>query len=467
MNHFKWRTVANLTLPAALPGNYSLESMVPIVKRFPKLNRALLRIFLLSLVVIIGLLFVSCNGNNPLVVPTDTSIPPTPTNAPLPSPTPAPDTVAGFDLFMQEIENLKPRERQEIVNRYMAQIVEAPLTAGDRAVFLWRGAAQTVQIVGDMNNWNLVEAPMFARIEGTDLWTLLAEFETDARLDYQYIIDNENWQLDPLNPDSMASQTGPNSVLSMPGYVTPDELLPASTVPKGMIDTYTLDSQSLNQIRTIFVYKPAGQIVGQKLPVIVFNNGSEYLNLINAPAILDQLIAQRLVPPMVAVFVPAINAAQDYGLNDAYVKFLADELIPFVQDNLDTSLDPESTGIIGLADGARAAIHAAVSRPDVFGLAASQSGTFAAEDNIFVREISRLEADGLTTFPSRYYLIVGTYETSVSINGLQANYLKANRRMATTLEQAGYEIMLVEQPEGHSWGFWQGTLGQALSNLLN
>jgi enterochelin esterase-like enzyme len=149
------------------------------------------------------------------------------------------------------------------------------------------------------------------------------------------------------------------------------------------------------------------------------------------------------------------------------VKFLADELIPFIQENLDTSLDPESTGIIGVADGARAAIHAAVSRPDVFGLAASQSGTFATEDIAFIREIIRLEADSITTVPPQYYLIVGTYETSVENNGLQANYLEANRQMAAALEEAGYEIMLVERPEGHSWGFWQGTLGQALSNLLN
>jgi enterochelin esterase family protein len=318
-----------------------------------------------------------------------------------------------------------------------------------------------------MNNWNLDEALALTRIEGTDLWYVLAEYETNARLEYQYMIDSENRQLDPLNPDSMASKTSPNSVLSMPGYVVPDELLTSSTVPKGMIDTYTLDSQSLNQIRTIFVYKPAGQLVGEKLPVIVFNNGSEYLNLINTPAILDQLIAQRIVSPMVAVFVPAINAAQDYGQNDAYVKFLADELIPFVQNNLDTSLGPESTGIIGLADGARAAIHATVSRPDVFGSAASQSGTFSAEDNAFIRKIGRLEADGITTVPSQYYLIVGTYETSVGNNGLQTNYLEANRHMAATLEEAGYEIILVEQPEGHSWGFWQGTLGQALGNLLN
>jgi len=205
----------------------------------------------------------------------------------------------------------------------------------------------------------------------------------------------------------------------------------------------------------------------EKPPVVIFNNGSEYLNLLDAPALLDQLIAQRLVPPMVAVFVPAINAAQDYGLNDAYVKFLADELMPFVQENFDTSLDPKSTAIIGLADGARAAVHATVSRPDIFGLAGSQSGTFTGDDIAFIREISRLEAGGITTDPSRYHLIVGTYETSVGNNGSQADYLEANRQMAAILEEAGYQIMLSERPEGHSWGFWQGTLGQTLSQLLN
>jgi enterochelin esterase family protein len=410
---------------------------------------------------------VSCNGNNPLVLPTDTPLPPTPTAAPSATPTPAPSTLAGFDSFIQEIENLKPGERQEIVNPFMAQITQAPLTSDTRAVFLWRGAAHTVHVVGDMNNWNLVDASMLTRIEGTDLWYLISEYESDARLEYQVVIDNENWQLDPLNPNSMNSPTGPNSILSMPRYEIPPELLPISTAPQGTIDTHTLDSQSLNQTRTIFIYEPAGQLVGQKLPVVIFNNGSEYLNLINASMILDQLIAQRLVPPMVAVFVPAINAGQDYGLNDAYVKFLADELTPFVQENFDTSLTPESTAILGLADGARAAVHAAVSRPDVFGLVGSQSGTFTADDIAFIREISRLEAGSITTNPSLNYFIVGTYETAIVNDGLQANNLEANRQMAAVLEEAGFGIKLLERPEGHSWSFWQGTLGQILRQLLN
>lgn len=422
---------------------------------------------LLSSIIFLGLLLASCSGNNPLILPTDTAVPPTQTAAPSPTPTPAADTLAGFNIFMQEIESLKPGERPDLVNRYMAQIAQAPLTLDNRAVFLWRGAADTVHIVGDMNNWRLDETHTLTRIEGSDLWFFLAEYEVDARLEYQYVINNVDWQLDPLNPNSMASLTGPNSVLEMPRYETPEELQPGSSAPEGRIETHLLDSSSLNQTRTVFIYQPAGQLVGQQLPVIVFNNGSEYLNLVDAPVILDQLISKRLIPPLVAVFVPAINASQDYELNDAYVKFLADELIPFVKQNLTTSQDAESIGIIGAGDGGRAAIHAAVSRPDVFGLAVSQSGLFGSKDLSFLKEINQLEAGSNSLIPSQYYLIVGTYETAIEHNGLQANALQANRQMTALLKESGYETTLVEKPEGHGWGFWRGTMGQALSSLLN
>lgn len=413
----------------------------------------------LLLLFVMCLLLVACQTSNPLALPTDTPAPPTATPPPTASPTPMPNTIAGFDVFLNEAEANRPDQRQELVNRFAGGLARAPIAGDEEAIFLYRGAAQSVQVLGDMNNWERESAPFMTRLEGSDLWFWRNAFEPAARLDYRIVVDNGQAILDPLNPETVPGPTGPNSEFRMPGYEAPPEFdVVGEPVPAGMITSHTLDSTLLGQTRTFQVYEPAGQIVGQRLPVIYFNNGSDYLNLINTPAILDSLIAQRQIPPIVAVFVPPINSVQDYSLNDAYAAFLAEELAPYIQETFSTSEDPAATGIVGNSLGGLAAVHAALAHPEVFGLAAAQSAPFGLDDGAFIRRAGRA-----TSVEPRIYLVAGSYETAVA----GENILESNREMARALEQRGLDIILDERPEGHSWGLWRGSLGHALGSLLS
>ena len=417
---------------------------------------------------LLGLFFLltACEVSNPLVLPTDTPLSPTSTAVPTATPPPDPDTAQGFGVFLTQAESLKLQQRQDLVSRYTAQLAKAPITSDGQAVFLWRGAAHSVAVVGDMNGWDPAEALMLTRLEGTDLWYLIADYEPEARLDYQFVIDGDEWKLDPLNPQMINTRSGPNSVLTMAAYVTSPELRPAEQeIPKGTITSHTIDSSHLSQTRTFFVYEPAGQLIGRKLPTIYINNGSDYLDLIDAPAILDNLIAQRIVPPLIAVFIPPISAPQDYTLNDDYVGFLADELVPFIQQSYDVDPDPAVTGVLGSALGGLAAVHTAFSRPDVFGLAAGQSGIYSANGNALIRLISRRRSSVANGLPTRYYLVAGIYETAVNGEAGAGNVLAANRRLVEALETVDQVYQYDERPEGHSWGLWQGTLGRALAFL--
>jgi enterochelin esterase family protein len=318
-----------------------------------------------------------------------------------------------------------------------------------------------------MNNWNLSESPALIRLEGTDLWYLAAEFEPEARLDYKFVLNGSDWRLDPLNPQTMQGGFGPNSQLAMPGYVPPPELQPATQdIPAGTVETHTINSRHLNQTRTFFVYRPPGQLVGEKLPSVYFHDGSDYLNIINAPVLLDRLIAGRQIPPLVAVFIPPINRSQDYRHNEAYVQFLAEELVPFIQANFATDPAPDKTATLGASLGGLAAVHAAASRPDVFGLAAGQSGAYSLDGDAVVRQIAGQGAEISSTPGVRFYLVVGSYEMAVSGNSQEGDLLAANRRLVKVLEDKGYDYFYEELPQGHSWGLWQATIGQALGYLL-
>jgi enterochelin esterase-like enzyme len=423
------------------------------------------------LICLVGL--TACQGltarrPSPLPEMTATAVAPQPTPEPSATPLPDPYTPAGFDQFLAELAAVRTQERRQVANRYLAQLPATPLSAAGRAIFLWRGQAISVKVVGDMNNWNPDQGLALSQLADTDLWVLATEFEPEARLDYKFYV-NGAWQLDPLNPRTVPGGFGPNSELVMPGYQTAADLLPAGVEPPaGVVNRHSLDSLHLNQRRSFLVYQPAAQLVGTKYPSVYFHDGSDYLNLIHTTAILDRLIAARQIPPLVAVFIPPVNRAVEYDRNDAYVAFLADELAPFIQSQYNSDPDPARTATIGASMGGLIALYTAVSRSDVFGLAAGQSGAYALGDDALAARIA-----GQTVQPARLYLVVGSYETAVggaigsAIGGNESegNILAANRRLAIILRARGLEFAYEERPEGHSWGLWRATLGPALEYL--
>lgn len=407
------------------------------------------------------LLFAVACQQTLLLEPTHTPAPPTATLAPTLTPLPAPYSSEGFDLFLAQVEAARLVDRPGLIIPYMAQLPDTPLTDGNRAIFLWQGSANTVQVAGDMSGWDPEAGPQLRHIEGSDLWVGEGQYEADARLDYKFVIDGGRWALDPLNPHTVLGGFGPNSELVMPAYERPAELQPGSVVvPAGTISQHTLSSTYLNQNRTFFVYTPASQLVGQKYPSLYVHDGGEYISLINAPALLDWLIANGDIPPMIVVFVPPIQREGEYRRNDNYVRFMADELLPFIQTQYNTDPNPAKTGTLGASLGGLIAVYMGVTRPERFGLVAGQSGAYSLDSDAVINSLGEKD-----TLPVRFYLAVGSYETAVSGNSNEGNLLAANQRLVQVLTDHLYHFTYVERPEGHSWGFWQATFGDALRVL--
>ena len=381
-------------------------------------------------------------------------------------------SIQGFESFIEQAKERNRIDRQELVNLYTAKLETGPLIENSRVIFLYRGEGYKVQLIGDMNSWNTDVAPVLSRVEGTDLWYYHAQFEEDARIDYQFLVDDSSSILDQFNPNVTTGAPGPSSTLMMPGYHLTPELLPsAREIPQGSLGSHTIDSQYLDQIQTFFVYEPPGQTIGEALPTVYINDGSDFLNIINAPSILDKLIADRLIPPIVAVFVAPIDRKTEYLANESYVRFLADELVPFVQAAYGTDPDPDSTAVLGSSLGGNAALFTAQRRPDTFGLVGSFSAVIEEEDepliNQFFNDNLGLQVEGPLPQKIRPYLVVGSYETDVEVDGEKMNILAGNRKLAQVYRDRGYSLIYEERPEGHSWGMWQAALGRALDTLFN
>ena len=396
---------------------------------------------------------------------------PMPTALPTAAATAVPDTapysLVGFEMFIIEAENSRLADRQALINDYMAQVNTAPLIDEQHAVFLWQGSAQTVHLHGDMNNWITEQSLPLTHIEATDLWYLIFPAEAAARLDYQFIIDTAQLTLDPLNPHQIVSAVGNHSVLKMGEYVTPPEILPPisplTAEQRGDLTTHTIDSEALGQTRTIVIYTPAADsaLPDGRYPAVYIQDGSDYLNRIDTSTLLDRLIAAGEIPPLVAVFIPPVNRYAEYDHDISYVNFLAEELIPFTRRTAQTSTEANQTALLGSDMGGLLAVYAAQTRPDLFGLVSAQSGTFTFGQNKVIRQVALQEPNDV-----RYHLIVGSYETAVGGKTQEGNLLEGNRQLQQALQRADIEHSYAEYPEGHSWGFWQAHIGDALRYLF-
>jgi sugar lactone lactonase YvrE len=202
--------------------------------------------------------------------------------------------------------------------------------------------------------------------------------------------------------------------------------------------------------REYWVYIPKQLDRSKPAPVMVFQDGIQY----NAPVVFDNLIHQKVVPPIVGVFVmhgrvkaPAsdaldrMNRSFEYdAVSGDYARFLVDEMLPFVAKthSLSLSTDPNDRAIAGNSSGAIAAFVAAWQRPDAFRRVFSGIGTYVGlrGGNEFPVLIRKTEPK-----PIRVFLQDGQND----LNNYTGSWFIANQDMLSALEYSGYDVR-------HEWG---------------
>ena len=206
------------------------------------------------------------------------------------------------------------------------------------------------------------------------------------------------------------------------------------------------------------VYVAAQVAADRPAALMVFQDGARYLGPeIDVPAVLDRLIAEGAVPPLVAVFVnpgaqgPGLpiyggsdNRSLEYdSLGDTYVRFLLEELLPEATAGLLVSADPAQRAIVGLSSGGACAFNAAWERPDAFGKVVSHCGSF-----VDIRGAHQL-APAVRRGPTKalkVFLQTGDHDLDIVFG----DWLLANRTLASALAYRGIDHRLVIGRGGHS-----------------
>lgn len=349
--------------------------------------------------------------------------------------------------------------------------------------FVWRGDPHmhNVVVFGGFAHWDFARSHL-ERLEDSDVWYRTYRSQADARMVYRFS-PNDNgvawydardwdarvasWQTDPLNPRTVTDWR-PGSLLELPDAPAPRWLASDPMLSTGRVDVVTSwASARLGNARNLWVYTPAPSPQSNEPPcLLVVFDGWSYVHLTPTPTILDTLIAQRVIPPTVAVFVDHIDRGRELVGGTPFFAMLTDELLPWLHDRYHITSDPQRSVVAGSSAGGFAALYAAIHHPQHFGNVLAQSGAFAwkPDDEDEYEWLAR-QFVNRPQLPLRAYLDVGCYDCT-RIAHHSPTILEANRHLRNVLKARGYDVTYREYSGAHDYLGWSATFGDGLIALL-
>ena len=229
------------------------------------------------------------------------------------------------------------------------------------------------------------------------------------------------------------------------------------TVDPGNPKTLIVDTHEIDYQRKITVYVPAQYAPGTNAPFMVCHDGPKGEPKLLLPRILDNLIAQKRIPPIVLIMIAngggdaqGHERGKEYDtMSGLFAEYIETEVLPLVEKNCKVQLtnDPDARAVMGSSSGGSAALIMSWFRPDLYHRVLTTSGTFVNQQWPFDPEMP----DGAWGFhnklipetprkPIRLFMAVGdrdNYNPNVMRDGMH-DWVDANHRMAKVLKAKGY-----------------------------
>lgn len=279
------------------------------------------------------------------------------------------------------------------------------------------------------------------------VWSTELEVPEDIRAVYWLALDGEEdwtkWLTDPSNPTRYVYPAGLHFTgareVEASMFVGPDAAPPRWTVerdvPRGRVREEELDG------RRVWLYEPPAPA---EAGLLLFD-GHEYTALAKAPTVLDNLLANGLIPPVAAVLPDSPETERRFrelGGEPAFLAWCCERLLPWSG----VVAPPERMVVAGSSMGGLASTWFASERSDLFGCAIVQSGGFPGMPVVVPAGL-----------PLRFYLDVGLLEPPL---------LGSTRLLRDDLRGKGYDVAYQEYPGGHDFFWWGETIADGLTALL-
>ncbi len=389
---------------------------------------------------------------------------------------------------LKEIHTLPAVEAQaraDQVWQYLVVSKRVPLVLGTQVFFLYKGNADQVSWSGSFNKWS-TPGLEGTRVGQTDLWLAYTEFPEASRAEYKIITNGKDWINDPVNQHTTFSGlTGTNNVVTLDGFAVTDESDKRDNELHGALtDDLSISSNVLGYGINYRVYLPSGYESLENLPAIYVLDGNDFSDdrMGALPNILDNLIADGRIKPIVAVFIDSREPGnlQNNRREDEFLvhpiehaRFIADELVPMIDGAYRTDPHPDARVIIGVSYGGLSAYYIAASQSSVFhNLAAFSPSLWVLANPEYVADPKQLEGSqkmlqavdehalacgGDTGFPCprlpiKIFISAGLPDWDVG----------DFRSLVRDMETQDYPVEFISVKEGHSWDNWRGLSDEML-----
>jgi enterochelin esterase-like enzyme len=239
------------------------------------------------------------------------------------------------------------------------------------------------------------------------------------------------------------------------------------TVNRGTVNELNLYSKELNEEIKMLVYLPATFSPLYKYSLLIAQDGKDYFQLGRIPRLADELLSNKEIENMIIVGVPYKNVEDrrrkyhPHGEeNDAYIRFLAHELVPYLDEHYPTYHMGMGRALIGDSLGATVSLMTALKYPNTFGKVILQSPL--VNDKV-LNEAKNFPQPQLLNI----YHIIGKKETEVkTTDGTVKDFLTPNRQLHELFTEKKFSAFYDEFDGDHTWKHWQPDLKRALPMMF-
>ena len=289
-----------------------------------------------------------------------------------------------------------------------------------------------------------------------NVWSVKIPLPPAEIYTYNFVVDGVAVN-DPQNVLVQRDGTRYLPMITVPGERT--ENYGEAVKQHGTVSHPWYESKILGMNRRLTVYTPYGYEANpkKKYPVLYLLHGAggdeeAWISMGRTAQILDNLIEKGLAEPMIVVM-PNGNANQaaartlnipeaqmdwrDPSLQNAYVKSLCEEIVPFIEKNFRAVAKPASRAIAGLSMGGGHTISASILYPEMFDYICPLSAAGQATPE----QIATLKKAGVKL----YFLACG--DTDFLFEGSKA--------LDKTLTEQGLDHIFYVSDGGHVWSNWR------------
>lgn len=236
---------------------------------------------------------------------------------------------------------------------------------------------------------------------------------------------------------------------------------------KGTVKDVAFYSESLQEELELLIYIPANYSPLFEYNILIASDGRDYFQLGGIPRLADTLIEDYIIENVIIVGVPYKNV-QDRKRKyvpsgdqfHAYMRFLALELVPYLDDQFTTLQTGSSRALIGDSMAATVSLMTAVNYPDIFGKAILQSPYVDVD---VLNEVQNAKNTHLLSL----YHIIGLLENEViTTDKTVKDFLTPNRALHELIVKKQIPTFYEEIEGNHTWKYWKPDLKRALIEIF-